>query len=158
MYPISCDTLLSNLRAGVKIIIMYVTSFYSISYYSNMRLISKTLLEQRHLLYTFRYPCFNSQASLHSFPFQATQHKQILLGKEHEWFKTVYQIEIPDPYSQSNGRQNQARQWSCPFNPSITCIVKVKGALKTSHFSFMFLVLVPIQSKNQAIYPSHYSL
>ena len=29
----------------------------------------------------------------------------LLLGIEHEWFKTVFQTEVPDPYPQSNGEQ-----------------------------------------------------
>ena len=33
---------------------MYVTSFSSISYYSNLRLISKMLFEQRYLFYTYQ--------------------------------------------------------------------------------------------------------
>ena len=39
--------------------IIYVTSFSSITYYSNLRLISNMLYEQRHLFYTFRHPCFH---------------------------------------------------------------------------------------------------
>ena len=36
------------------------TSLSSISYYSNLSLISKMLFEQRYLFYTFRHPCFNT--------------------------------------------------------------------------------------------------
>ena len=62
----------------IHVLIINVTSFSSISYYSNLRLISNMLYEQRHLLYTFRHPCFRTQVSSHSFLCQATWHKWIL--------------------------------------------------------------------------------
>ena len=49
---------------------IHAISFFSISYYSNVILISKMLFEQRHLFYTFRHPCFNIQASRTPFLFK----------------------------------------------------------------------------------------
>ena len=62
----------------VKILLskIYVTSFSSISYYSNVRLISNILFRTNTFVLYFRYPCFNSWASPHTFSFQATQYKQ----------------------------------------------------------------------------------
>ena len=52
---------------------------------AKVKLISKMYLKQIHLFYNIRYPCFNSQASLHSFSVQATQHKQFYYSaKQHQ--------------------------------------------------------------------------
>ena len=72
-----------------------VTSFSSISYYSNLRLTSKMLYEQRHLtlvsdLIQWQYKIGNSQSPIR--------------GK-------------PDPYPHSNGGQTLGTHWSCPTLP-----------------------------------------
>ena len=77
---------LVSLISGVS-----VPSFSSISYYRNLRLISNMLYEQRHLFYTFRHPCFHTQASSHSFLRQAIWHK---------WNITPYfQLTLPPLWS-----------------------------------------------------------
>ena len=52
---------------------MYVTSFSSISYYSNVKLISNMQFRTNTSVLYLRYPCFNSWASPHTFSFQAIQ-------------------------------------------------------------------------------------
>ena len=79
-----CTTDASNQRWHRKLkwrFPMFVTSFSSISYCNNLRLISNMLFEHRHPFYTFRHPWFHSQAYPHSFLLQATWHKQSLLQK-----------------------------------------------------------------------------
>ena len=97
-------------------LIIYVTSFSSITYYSNLKLISNMLYEQRHLFYTFRHPCFHSQASSHSFLCQATRHKQNNSVVVQNWYQSVpvRSTPTPDPYPHSNRGQTLGTHWSCP--------------------------------------------
>ena len=73
------------------------------------------LFEQRYLFYTFRHPCFNTQASPRSFSLQANWHKQIKLSTQllfessTRLVKVSNQIEDPEPYPKENGGQTWAR-------------------------------------------------
>ena len=95
---------------------MYVTSFSSISYYSNVRLISNMQFRTNTSVLYLRYPCFNSWASPHTLTLVS-----ISLMVVQVWYKSVFRIEDPVPYPLLNGGQNKGRLRSCPF-PSIKCI------------------------------------